>query len=301
MTRFAGGRQAIKPLFTQAPSTTARFVLLALLSVALLAIDHHQGLLEPARQTLSAAVHPVRLIAGLPDQLATLTDQSLTSRRELISENQRLRDRQRIYEARLQRLDALEVENIRLRSLLDSSYELERPVLIAELVAVDLDPFSHLIQIDKGLRDGIHVGQPVIDSDGVIGQVERVSPLTATVRLISDPSHGIPVQVNRNGLRSVAFGTGRINTLTIGSLPNNANIRAGDLLVTSGLGGRFPAGYPVGEVRSVTTNPGREFSRVEVEPLGALGRVQEVLLIERGDAAAAMAVTGESGPETDDE
>ena len=279
-------------------------MLLALLSVALLAIDHREGLLEPARQTLSAALHPVRLIAGLPDRLVSLTDQSLTGRRELVTENQRLRDRQKIYEARLQRLDALEVENIRLRSLLDSSYELERPVLIAELVAVDLDPFSHLIQIDKGLRDGIHVGQPVIDADGVIGQVERASPFTAIVRLISDPSHGIPVQVNRNGLRSVAFGTGRTNTLMITSLPNNANIRAGDLLVTSGLGGRFPAGYPVGEVRSVTTNPGREFSEVAVAPLGALGRVQEVLLIERGNAGAALALPdtpdapdGESGNE----
>ena len=187
-----------------------------------------------------------------------------------------------MYQARLQRLDALEVENIRLRSLLDSSYELERPVVIAELTAVDLDPFNHLIQINKGLRDSITAGQPVIDANGVIGQVETVSPFTATVRLISDPSHGIPVQVNRNGLRSVAFGTGRTDTLTITSLPNNAGIEVGDLLVTSGLGGRFPAGYPVGEVRSVTIDEGKAFSAIDVEPLGALGRVEEVLLIEGG-------------------
>mgnify|MGYP000016848578 CR=1 FL=1 len=263
-------------------------MLLALLSVTLLAVDHRAGLLEPARQALSATLQPVRLMAGLPERIAGLTGESLRSRRELITEIERLRDRQKIYQARLQRLDALEVENIRLRSLLDSSYQLERPVLIAELVGVDLDPFSHLIQIDKGLRDGIRTGQPAIDATGVIGQVEQVAPFTATVRLISDPSHGIPVQVNRNGLRSVALGTGRINTLRITSLPNNADIRAGDLLVTSGLGGRFPAGYPVGEVRSVATNPGREFSRVDVEPLGAVGRVQEVLLIQH-DAAATSA------------
>ena len=187
-----------------------------------------------------------------------------------------------MYQARLQRLDALEVENIRLRSLLDSSYELERPVVIAELTAVDLDPFNHLIQINKGLRDSITAGQPVIDANGVIGQVETVSPFTATVRLISDPSHGIPVQVNRNGLRSVAFGTGRTDTLTINSLPNNAGIEVGDLLVTSGLGGRFPAGYPVGEVRNITIDEGRAFSSISVKPLGALGRVEEVLLIEEG-------------------
>ncbi len=221
------------------------------------------------------------MIATLPEQALEATNATLSSRRELIAENQRLRDRQRIYEARLQRLDALEVENIRLRSLLDSSYELERPVIIAELVGVDLDPFSHLIEIDKGTQSGIHVGQAVIDGNGVIGQVERVAPLTATVRLISDPSHGLPVQVNRNGLRSVAFGTGRINTLSITSLPNNADIRAGDLLVTSGLGGRFPAGYPVGEVHTVSIDPGQPFSRIAVQPLGALDRIQEVLLIQR--------------------
>jgi len=220
----------------------------------------------------------------LPEQAVESTNNALESRRELIAENQRLRDRQRIYEARLQRLDALEIENIRLRSLLDSSYELERPVIIAELIGVDLDPFSHLIEIDKGSRAGAYPGQPVIDGSGVIGQVDRIAPLTATVRLISDPSHGLPVQVNRNGLRSVAFGTGRINTLTISSLPNNADIRAGDLLVTSGLGGRFPAGYPVGEVREVRIDPGRPFSQIEVQPLGALDRVQEVLLIEQGES-----------------
>ncbi len=250
-----------------------------MLSVLLLTLDHRQGLTDPLRRHLSTLTHPIKMAAELPGNLIDLTGESLRSRRELIAENQRLRDRQKIYEARLQRLDALEVENIRLRRLLDSSYELERPVLIAELLQVDLDPFSHLLQIDKGSAAGVHVGQPVIDSTGVVGQVERVSRLTATVRLISDPSHGLPVQVNRNGLRTVAVGTGRINTLSITSLPNNADIRAGDLLVTSGLGGRFPAGYPVGEVRQVVTDPGEPFSRIEVDPLGALGRVQEVLLI----------------------
>ncbi len=272
-------------------------MLLALLSLGLVVVDDRQDLLDPARQTLSTLLHPIRVVADLPERLSEFTTNALTSRRELVAENQRLQDRQRVYEARLQRLDALEIENIRLRSLLDSSYELERPVIIAELLGVDLDPFSHLIEIDKGLGAGLYVGQPVIDGRGVIGQVEHVAPLTATVRLISDPSHGLPVQVNRNGLRSVAFGTGRINTLSISSLPNNADIRTGDLLVTSGLGGQFPAGYPVGEVRMVTTDPGQPFSRIEVEPLGALDRVQEVLLIERAQPTR----TSEAEQETVDE
>jgi rod shape-determining protein MreC len=260
-----------------------RFVLLALLSLALMITDYRHGLLDPARQAISTVIHPIRLLAALPTQILDTADQKLTSRGELIAENKRLKARQQIFEARLQRLDALELENIRLRSLLDSSYDLESPVLIAELIQVDLDPFSHLIEVSKGHRAGVAVGQPVIDSDGIIGQVDRVTPFSATVRLISDPGHGIPVQVNRNGLRSVAFGTGRLDTLSITSLPNNADIRRGDLLVTSGLGGRFPSGYPVGEVRSVTTDPGQSFSMVALEPLGALGRIQEVLLIQQKD------------------
>jgi rod shape-determining protein MreC len=231
-------------------------------------------------EALSVVTEPLRIMAALPSRLGERAERTLTSRRELIAENQRLRDRQTVYEARLQRLDALEVENIRLRRLLDSSYQLERPVVIAELTGVDLDPFNHVIQISKGLRDRIRVGQPVIDAEGVLGQVETVAAFTATVRLISDPSHGIPVQVNRNGLRSVAFGTGRTDTLSMSSLPSNADIREGDLLVTSGLGGRFPAGYPVGEVRRIQRDGGAAFSDIAVEPLGRIGQVKEVLLIE---------------------
>ncbi len=258
-------------------------MLLVLLSVVVMTVDHRQGLLEPTRQILSAIVHPIRVVASLPAELMDSADTHLSSRRELILNNQRLRDRHQLDQSRLQRLDALEVENIRLRSLLDSSYELEKPVLIAELLEVDLDPFSHRIAIDKGQGDGVYAGQPVIDSSGVIGQVDSVAPFSATVRLISDPSHGIPVQVNRNGLRSIAIGTGRINVLTITSLPNNADIRVDDLVVTSGLGGRFPAGYPVGRVKTIITDPGQPFSRVELEPLGALDRIQEVLLIQRAE------------------
>lgn len=277
-------------------------MLLVLLSVVLMTLDHRQNLLEPLRQTLSAVVHPVRLAASLPVELTGLASNQLTSRRALAEENARLRNQQLLYEARLQRLDALEVENIRLRELLDSAYELEEPVLIAELVAVDLDPYTHLIQIDKGTRDGVYRGQPVIDAGGIIGQVDEAGPFSATVRLISDPSHAIPVQVNRNGLRSIAVGNGNLQSLELTSLPNNADIREGDLLVTSGLGGRFPPGYPVGRISAVHTDPGQAFADIEVTPSGALNRIQEVLLIRRGAderqaaADAAAAAGAQDGP-----
>ena len=263
--------------------------------------------MDPVRATLSTLVQPVRLVATLPSRFLDTADHHFASRRELMAENQRLRERQLIQQARLQRLDALEVENIRLRTLLESSYDLDRPILIADLLQVDLDPFSHLRESDKGSRAGVRVGQAAIDGTGVIGQVDRVTPLSATVRLISDPSHGLPVRVNRNGLRSVLFGTGRLDTLIISSLPNNADIEPGDLLVTSGLGGRFPAGYPVGEVRSVSIDPGQPFSQVEVEPLGALGQVQEILLIadppsesEIGEGNTGLPSGGTTDPEATD-
>lgn len=242
-------------------------------------VDHRMDLFEPGRQALSALVHPVRVIASLPADTIDRMDKQITSRRALIAENQRLRDRQQVFQARLQRLDALEVENIRLRQLLDSSYEIERPVLIAELFRIDLDPFSHLIEIDKGSLDGVYLDQPVIDANGVVGQVDRVNPFSATVRLISDPSHALAIQVNRNNLRGVAVGTGVIDTLTIHSLPSNADIEVGDLIVTSGLGGRFPVGYPVGEVRHIALDPGQPFLTVELSPLAALDRARQVLLI----------------------
>ncbi len=243
--------------------------------------DHRERLLEPMREALSAAVHPVRMVASLPATLSDMVAHQFRSRRELMSEIEQLEDQQLLNEVRLQKLDSLEIENIRLRELLDSSYEVTESVLIAELVGVDLDPNTHLIEIDKGTLSGVYPGQAVLDANGVVGQVDRAGPFSATVRLVSDASHAIPVQVNRNGVRSVAIGTGNLHQLEITGLPNNTDIREGDLLVTSGLGGRFPPGYPVARVARVKTNPGLPFATVLAAPAGAIDRIQEVLLVRR--------------------
>lgn len=230
------------------------------------------------------------MTAELPLTLVDQASQGLRSRDELASELARLRRRQLLYEARLQRLDALEVENIRLRELLDSSHNLDQNVLIAELIEIDLDPYRHLIQINKGSNKGVYRGQPVLDANGVVGQIDEVGPFSARVRLITDPSHALPVQVNRNGIRAIASGTGQRQQLAITSLPNNTSVREGDLLVTSGLGGRFPQGYPVARIATVATQPGRAFARVTAEPTGSLDRIQEVLLVrEDRDATARQA------------
>lgn len=274
-------------------------VLGILASVVLMTIDHREDLLKPVRQTLSAVVQPVRLAADLPSSMLGFASKQVRSRRELMAEIERLRDQHLLDEARLQKLDALEVENIRLRELLDSSYEVGESVLIAELMKVDLDPYTHLIQIDKGAGEGVYGGQPVIDANGVVGQVDEAGPFTANVRLITDPSHAIPVQINRNGVRTVAVGTGNLHKLELTSLPNNTDIREGDLLVTSGLGGRFPPGYPVGRVGTVETDPGRPFARVSVDPAAALDRIQEVLLVRgQRDTPRMAGPDGDVSPQT---
>ncbi len=256
-------------------------MLLALVSLALMALDHRHDVLQPARYALSAVVYPVQMAADLPAELGQFFSREFRGRRELLAEIERLRDQNMFNQARLLKLDALEEENIRLRELLDSAYEVGEAVLIAELMRVDLDPTTHLVRVDKGATDGLYAGQPVLDAGGIVGQVNEVGPFTATVRLISDPSHAIPVQVNRNGVRAVAVGTGDLSSLTLKNLPNNTDIRRGDLLVTSGLGGRFPPGYPVGRVARVNTDPGEAFARVDVRPAAALNRLQEVLLVRR--------------------
>nr|WP_121441990.1 rod shape-determining protein MreC [Alkalispirillum mobile] len=264
----------------QGPSITVRLVLLALVSVLLMTLDHRQQLAEPVRQGLAAVVWPVQQAVSLPYEASQRLAEQLSGRQQLIDENRDLRRQYLLDQARLQRLRSLEEENQRLRDLLGSSGQLGETVLIAELLRVDLDPYSHLIQVDKGSHQEVTIGQAVLDAQGVMGQVDRVGPRAAMVRLITDPSHAIPVEVNRNGLRTIALGTGDLNRLELGSVPINADIRAGDLLVTSGLGGLFPRGYPVAEVERVVVDPGEPFARVTARPLAALDRSRKMVLVQ---------------------
>ncbi|MCH8503418.1 MAG: rod shape-determining protein MreC [Ectothiorhodospiraceae bacterium] len=269
----------MKPLFARGPSLTTRLILLTLVSVGLMTLDHRQHLSSPVREFVQTAVYPIHLVVNLPFEIGDYASERLKGRHTLLEENARLRNQHLLYEARLQRLDQLERENIRLQGLLDSSYEVEEAVLIAELLRVDLDPYRHIIKVDKGSRHGVFAGQPVLDAQGVMGHVDTISRSSAVVRLITDPSHALPVQVNRNGLRAIAFGGGNLRELELPHLPNNADIRTGDLLVTSGLGGGFPSGYPVARVTQVTREPGHPFARVIAEPTAELDRSREMLLV----------------------
>jgi rod shape-determining protein MreC len=184
--------------------------------------------------------------------------------------------------ARQQRLDTLEAENAQLRRLLDSSRSIADQVLIAELVEVSLDPFTHRILINRGLGDGVYEGQPVLDAEGVMGQVTRVMPTTAAVTLITDPSHGLPVAVQRNGLRAVIFGTGRADELRIGFVSRSADLQVGDLLVSSGLGGRFPPGYPAARISEIHTEKGGMFLDAIAVPVARVEQARHVILVWQG-------------------
>ncbi len=181
--------------------------------------------------------------------------------------------------ARLQRLDALLAENTRLRALLQSAESYQYSVEVAGLLSVDFDPFRHQLLLDRGERHGVVRGQALIDARGVMGQTTIVGPLSTQAVLITDPSHALPVEVNRNGLRTIVRGTGDIDRLELPYLPNNADIVVGDLLVTSGLGGVFPPGYPVARVTRVQRRPGERFVEVDAIPTAALNRSREVLLV----------------------
>lgn len=248
-------------------------------SLVLMTVDHRQHHLESVRGGLSLLVSPLQYALGLPINAGHWLSEALTSHESLEEENAKLRSRQLLQSARLQKMAALEAENARLRALLDSSFKVGERVLVAELLAVDFDPFSQEIVINKGTHDGVEVGQSIVDAEGVMGQVVHVAPFTSTAMLITDPSHAIPVVVNRNGLRAIAVGTGAADRLDIPNLPLNADIKEGDLLVTSGLGGRFPPGYPVASVVEVERNLGQSFADVTARPTAHMEQSREVLLV----------------------
>lgn len=277
-----------------------RLLVLALLSILLMTVDHRYHHLETVRTVIATALYPLQSLVNLPVQVAGWLGESLASRQTLLEENRRLQERQLHQQAALQRLAALEQENRRLRKLLDASQAIADEVLVAELLAVDVDPYRHEVVVNRGARDGVKLHQPLLAAEGVMGQILHLGAFTSTAILITDPSHALPVQLNRTGMRTVARGSGTANRLLLPHVPNDADIRVGDLLVTSGLGGRFPRGYPVGEVTVVERDPGRPFATVIATPSAQLDRSFEVLLVQTRDEPPAASDPAMSEPATGD-
>jgi rod shape-determining protein MreC len=267
------------------------------LSMVLMTLDHRYNQLNSLRAGLSVVVYPLQLAVEMPGAVTAWFRESLATRRQLQEENASLQTQVLMLKAQSQKLQSLEVENIRLRELLESSFEVGEKVLVAELMVANLDPYKHQVVINKGELDRIYPGQPLLDAEGVMGQVVHVGPYSSTAVLITDSSHAIPVRVNRNGIRTIALGSGTINRLDLPYLSNNADVVPGDLLVTSGLGGRFPPGYPVAVVEAVQHDPGRDFARIAANPTARLDSSSEVLLVWPGETPVVESdisvVTGE--------
>lgn len=260
-----------------------------LLSLVLMFADSRFDFMSRVRYYVSVVVTPVHFMAAVPSQINQWVSEMFSSRTSLLEENAALRDRLLEMQVQLQKLEHLSAENRRLNELLNASSDVQERVVRAQLTGESPDPFSKRIRINRGSNDGVYVGQPVLDAEGLMGQVMEVEPMQSWVLLITDPQHATPVQVNRNGIRSVASGTrDTLHTLTLNNLPNTADLRVGDLLVTSGLGGRFPAGFPVGVVSNIRIDPGKPFAEVLVQPTARIDRSRNLLLVfsDNPDAAA---------------
>lgn len=256
-----------------------RVALITILSLTLMWVDDQYDWLRPLRYVVGYLVAPAQEAAVVPLAIAEWLGDSASLRRELLKENKQLAARNFILERKAQRMASLEAENMELRDLLSASDQVDDRVLVTSVTAVDPDPFTQQIIIDKGGSDNVFVGQPVLDAHGLLGQVIDVLPFSARVLMIADTNHAIPVQVNRNGVRAIATGTGSLNELELIYVPNTADIRVGDMLVSSGLGGRYPRGYPVATVTVVENVPGQAFASVKAEPTAKLDRSRHLLLV----------------------
>lgn len=271
-----------------------------MLSIALMTVDHRYHYLNVLHDVLSTAAYPVHYLVRLPTATKSWLTENLAGRGALLEENARLREKQLFLNAQLQKLTVLEAENRRLRSLLESAVNTPEHVLIAEMLVVDFDLYRHRILLNRGRQHGVYVGEPVLDQYGIVGQIVQADPFTSTAIFITDVNHALPIEIARTGVRTLALGTGDFQELKLPHIPNNGDVKVGDVLITSGLGGRFPHGYPVGTVTKVEFNPGSPFANITAKPFAQLDRIREVMLLEnepsRVEGATAAAPTGARPP-----
>jgi len=268
-----------RPIIGRGPPLGATFLTLALASVALMVADKRYNQLEQVREWLSAATYPVQVAVDLPFRAWDWLTGSFADRSRLRKENLELTARLRLANLQLQRFAALEDENRRLRDMRENSAGVADRVLVASIMNVDLDPFRHRVLLDKGASDGVFKGQAVLDAEGIFGQVAQVHAETAEVILLTDAEHAIPVQSNRSGLRTIAVGTGDSGRLSLPFVTGESDLRTGDLLISTGIGGVFPRGYPVAEVTRVDRTAAATFALVDARPTSQLDRNREVLLV----------------------
>lgn len=278
-----------EPRLFHGPGPGLRLVLALIAAIALMVLDQRVQQLDRIRSLLGMALYPLQLAIDAPFTAARWTRESLHTRKHLLAENQDLQRELLLQNARLQRMAALEAENARMRALLDSTAKVGDEVLIAEILAVDMDRLRHRVVLNRGSRDGAFIGQALIDARGIVGQITRDRGASAEALLITDPDLAVPAEFVRNGLRTIAFGTGDLEKLSLPFLARNSDVVPGDLLVSSDLGGSFPSGYPLATVTEVRRDSGEPFLTVSARPAAQLDRIREVLLVTPGSGPAATA------------
>ncbi len=270
----------MKPIFGRGPSLQLRLFLAILLSVGLMLADSRLDAFANIRYLLNTAISPLQYAANLPRDLLDGMSGQLSSHQRLLAENKALKRDLLVKQSDVLLLDQLKQENQRLRELLGSPFVRDEKKLIAEVMAVDSDPYSHQVMIDKGRVDGVYEGQPVInEKGGIVGQVSYVGAHNSRVLLLIDPTHAIPIQVVRNDIRVIASGSGQIDQIQLEHVPSSTDIEVGDLLVTSGLGGRYPEGYPVGYVTEFSFDNKRPFAQIKAKPTVQFDRLRYLLLV----------------------
>lgn len=267
--------------FHRGPAPIARLTFFALLSILLMVLDARFRYAEPLRQAIAIAVYPIQQIVLAPVTAITSASEFFTTQARLQRENAELRTAKLHDAQELLALESLRAENDQLRQLLDAKAKLPAAAIFAELVYAGRDPFSRKVVIDKGSQHGLQDGQPVIHTNGVLGQITRVQPLLAEVTLITDKDHAIPVQLLRNGVRGVAYGSGDGSTLELRHMATNADIMQGDVLVTSGLDGIYPRGLPVAKVTKVERDASYAFAKIACEPVAATEQFRQVLVLAK--------------------
>jgi len=271
------------PFFKRGPSLLTRFTFFTVLSVVLLVSDARFSYLQVLRQAIATVVYPLQRLASLPSGLAARVGDFFVTQSQLQRENEQLRRQELLHTAQLQIQKALESENQHLRQLLAMRDRVPRDFIGAEILYSHRDPFTRRVVVDKGLQDGVRAGLAVIDDNGVVGQVTRVFPWASEVTLVTDKEQAVPIQAVRSGLRGVTFGIGYDGTLELRFMPVNAELQNGDLLVTSGIDGTYPAGLPVAVVSNIERNAAYAFARITCTPAAGVSSFGQVLIVSTSD------------------
>ena len=281
----------MQTIFTRGPSLNNRLAMALVLSVALIVVDHKFDGFDKPRVVLNSLMSPLQYIASLPSQMLNWSAERMTSQQQLIEDNRFLNNQLLLMSEQLQQFQFIKNENAKLRAILNAPLRQDMRRTVAELMAVDNNPFSHQININKGAIDGVYVSQPILDDKGIVGQVMEVGTTTSRVLLLTDVTHAIPVRSQRNNIQFIVIGSGTLDELYLEHVAHSVDIQVGDILISSGLGEVFPEGYPVAQVSGIVRDESRPFANISARPFAKLDRLKHLMLLWPEDEAPQSELT----------